>query len=748
MKKTFLKSWLFMSMAISLFSCKDDTLSDEGNTPQGVNVSFDYSQAKLSRSAGSSATLIGKSDVSWKIEIEEGDFFSVEPMEGNAGEFTLTVTATKDNISTDKQYSKFIFNASGRKYPITVIHLEDEIRLEPSYEAETVFSFDKAGVLLSPDVTVKPFTTTSNTEWTVKLVNENDTWVKVGPEAGEIGENLPVSIEVDENPYAKERNTEFVVRIPESISYSYTVKQEPADLVYTIKDGETELNEQTGITGLLGGGDIKTLILNANSDWKIEPTEDTDWLLFEPSEGVASLDDVEIKMTVNPNEDMTSEDGRTGYFVITFGDELSTVLEISAHQEKGEMPEEITKLKELETTLEGEGNSDLLNWSEESDYNKWTGVKFEGGKLTEINLSNKGLKGCIPAGIAQFTSLKVLDLSNNELTATTGLETIVVNKSVSGSELKKDAAQTIIDQSYTPAIPVGIKDLVNLSTFKISGNLIEGVFPSDVVNNPNYLQWNAMKNIFPQNGVSYNDISYDADSNVRYDVNGTNADPSKWKFKLTQIGILRAMYYAMGGINWNTTDVPEWLNKEFIISQSWDASQNKNVYPCGSENPKVAAVGQVGGNQDVQKFEVGNVSGYVPEECLMNSGLAHMWVDGTNGFKLTGSIHPLIMQRLNYMCFNNHDLNMNVNFIFANLRNSVANIKFQNNAKIDGNTDFTLLNEYATGKKVGKAAFTFAGTGISGSVKASEIKCFNTSGNVLTADEWKTKVPATVQVSE
>lgn len=58
-----------------MFSCKDDDSPlDAGNTPQGVNVTFDYSQARLSRSAGSSATLNGSSDVDWAIEVEEGDF--------------------------------------------------------------------------------------------------------------------------------------------------------------------------------------------------------------------------------------------------------------------------------------------------------------------------------------------------------------------------------------------------------------------------------------------------------------------------------------------------------------------------------------------------------------------------------------------------------------------------------------------------------------------------------------------------
>lgn len=741
MNKTFFKSILFVGLAACMFSCKDDNSPlDGGNTPQGVNVEFDYSQAKLGKSAGSSATLNGSSDVDWTIEVEEGDFFSVEPMSGTAGEFTLTVTANKENTSTDKAYSKFIFNASGRKYPITVIHLEDDIRLEPSYDAETVFSFAQDGTLVSPDLTAKAFTATSNIEWTVKTVNEADTWIKVGPEVGEIGENLPVTVVVDENPFAKVREGKFEVRVPEAMSFQYTVNQAAAPLDYEIKDGEKVLTEQAGLTGLGGGGETRTITLNANADWKIEPGTDSEWLTFEPSEGVASLEPVEVKVTVEPNPNMDNDQGRSGSFTVTFGE--GTSKEISVQQNKGEIPVEVTKLQALEDDLEGD-NSAALDWSNSADYETWDGVKFEGGKLVELNLANRGLKGYVPAEIVDFASLRLLDLSNNELTANTNLPKIIVNKSSIGKDVINKTGGAPFDQSYTPAIPIGIKDLINLTTFKLSGNKIEGIFPSDVVNNPNYLKWDAMANIYPQQGDNAN-ISYDSNSTTRY----AGADPAKWKFKLTQIGVLRVMYYAMGGENWNDKDFgntePAWLNKEFVIAQ------DNGVYP--SENsPRVTAVSQVGGNQDVQKFEVGNVSGSVPEECLMNSGLAHMWVDGTNAnYKLSGSIHPLIIQRLNYLQFKNHDLDMSVNFIFANLRNSVSNIAFQNNANIDGTIDISLLTGTVDDGKLSFGSFILTGTGIQGTVKVSDVKGkFKSADQAnVTVEGLQAKFPATVNVTE
>lgn len=734
MNKTFFKSILFVGLAVCMFSCKDDNSPlDGGNTPQGVNVEFDYSQAKLSRDAGSSATLNGSSDVDWTIEVEEGDFFSVEPMSGTAGDFKLTVTATKANTLAEKQYSKFIFNASGRKYPITVIHLEDNIRLEVSGPAGNVFTFDTDGG-------TNTFNVTANTEWIVKTMNAED-WIHFDEtNVGKIGENMEVKVSVDPNPFAKVREGKFEVRVPESTSNEYTVTQNPAPLEYTIKDKNTDLTTD-GLTELGGGGDTRTITLNANADWKIVADS---WLTFEPSEGVASLEPVEVTMNVAPNPNMNPDGERSGSFTVTFGDgnSVSESVEINVKQNKGEMPDDAKKLKELEEELEGD-NTDALNWSSVPDYTQWTGVDFdENGNLIGLYLSGKGLKGYIPAGISKLTSLRVLDLSNNNLIANPNLPEISIKKSSTGSEVSNTQGIPF-DQSYKPAIPVGIKNLVKLEKFKLSGNKIEGTFPSDVVNNPNYLNWGAMENIYPQQGDDAN-ISYNSDSPTRY----VGADPSAWKFKLTQIGVLRVMYHAMGGENWKDkelgNDEPAWLNREFVIAQ------DKGAYPSGN-NPRVTAVSQIGANQDVQKFEVGNVSGYVPEECLMNSGLAHLWVDGTDAnFKLTGSIHPLIIQRLNYLQFKNHDLDMNVNFIFANLRSSVSNIAFQNNAKIDGTINISLLTDAVENGKLSFGSFILTGTGIQGTVSVAAIKPEFRSADQdkVTVEGLQAKFPATVNVTE
>lgn len=618
MNKTFFKSILFVGLVACMFSCKDDNSPlDGGNTPQGVNVKFDYSQAKLGKSVGSSATLNGSSDVDWTIEVEEGDFFSVEPMSGKAGDFTLTVTANKENTSTDKAYSKFIFNASGRKYPITVIHLEDDIRLEPSYDAETVFSFAQNGTLLSPDLTAKAFTATSNIEWTVKTVNEADTWIKVGPEVGEIGENLPVTVVVDENPFAKVREGKFEVRVPEAMSFQYTVTQAAAPLDYEIKDGEKVLTEQAGLTGLGGGGETRTITLNANADWKIEPGTDSEWLTFEPSEGTASLEPVEVKVMVEPNPNMDDVDGRNGSFTVTFGE--GTSKEISVQQNKGEMPKDVTALKALEATLEG-SSTDALNWSTQSDYKKWTGVTLSGGNLVKLDLSNKNLSGTIPMELVNFESLDYIDLSGNNLTG---------------------------------SIPAELATL-KATTFKVSGNQLEGKVAADFADNANYESWNAMVNIYPQQG----DIS---------DSNDENYNPKNWKLTLSDAGVMRIMYKKLDGKNWVTQ--PSWLTQEIITANSAEG------------------IVKVDPNGQVQELKMSKdvfaLVGELPMELSMLKALYK--VEFQNNDKLTGVVHKAYMQNLTYINFSQCRITMEINDFLSLLKPEATHIMVMNQGgKITG----------------------------------------------------------------
>ena len=131
----------------------------------------------------------------------------------------------------------------------------------------------------------------------------------------------------------------------------------------------------------------------------------------------------------------------------------------------------------------------------------------------------------------------------------------------------------------------------------------------------------------------------------------------------------------------------------------------------------------------------------------MNKSLAKFQVNNTAncGFALTGSIHPLILQRLKYLSFNNHSFDMDINFILSNLNNKVVNVLFQNSKTIDGeiNTDYLEVDGTMQAGKL-----NFAGTSITGTVKVDDIKsAFKAADqSKVTVEEMKKYFPSTVIV--
>ncbi|MCY4645665.1 MAG: Ig-like domain-containing protein [Gammaproteobacteria bacterium] len=70
----------------------------------------------------------------------------------------------------------------------------------------------------------------------------------------------------------------------------------------------------------------------------------------------------------------------------------------------------------LYEALGGTGWTNSANWGTGAPVDTWHGITTDSeGRITEIDLSNNGLTGAIPARIARIQSLEVLDLSKNGL---------------------------------------------------------------------------------------------------------------------------------------------------------------------------------------------------------------------------------------------------------------------------------------------------------------------------------------------
>ena len=76
------------------------------------------------------------------------------------------------------------------------------------------------------------------------------------------------------------------------------------------------------------------------------------------------------------------------------------------------------ELEELYAALDGLGWTNSDNWGTDAPLEEWYGVTTdEDGRITELDLSDNGLKGEIPAELALIESLEVLDLSGNGVAA-------------------------------------------------------------------------------------------------------------------------------------------------------------------------------------------------------------------------------------------------------------------------------------------------------------------------------------------
>ncbi|KAD4179678.1 hypothetical protein E3N88_28269 [Mikania micrantha] len=113
-------------------------------------------------------------------------------------------------------------------------------------------------------------------------------------------------------------------------------------------------------------------------------------------------------------------------------------------------------------------------WIDGTDYcgGSWDGITCINGRVTAINLTNILLIGELPGDIAQFTELRVLDLSfNKELTGS--LTSQIGN-------LKNLTSLSLNSCGFTGPIPVTIGNLENLLSLSLKSNDFTGPIPASI----------------------------------------------------------------------------------------------------------------------------------------------------------------------------------------------------------------------------------------------------------------------------
>ncbi len=586
--------------------------------------------------------ITGESDAAWSAS-SSATWLDLSAKSGEAGDIEIIVSPNGTNDTASDRSATITFSADGSN------SVEVTITQEKAADVETEVSFeigetdiDAAGGDISATIT-------SNVSWTA--ASDKD-WVSVKSSGSASSDAVSLEIEVSENLTTDTRSATVTVTYDGEIE-EIDINQAAAAASMVVTKTDTDF------TDMSGGGASATFTVLSNVAWTATPSND--WVTLDVAEGVASTSEVTVKVTVGTNPSET--DPRTASITIT-GTGVNTQT-ISISQTKFSLSAELETLLAIKATLEGSGSS--LNWSEDEE--NWDGVTSVDGSVTAIELPSKGLAGTIPSEIGSFPSLVTLDLSGNNLTGN---------------------------------LPSEIGNLTEMTTFKVSMNQLSGDVPCDVVT-PNYPLWDAMTNVFPQQGST--DIT----------------DPTNLALKLHDVGILRVMYYSMDGANWIcSTGVtePEWLNDEPTLTAGM---------MCISHIAASGRLQGIGGNI------TGGMLGDMPiEVSMVGTSLAQLRFN--NAGSITGTLDAALLKNIKYFLFNGNQIEMTIEDLFSKLTiTTIKEIQIGAN-KLTGTNG--IPSSILTAADLG-TGFNIPSNGLSGEISA-EIKTFlmekmgDTDGTIFT----------------
>ncbi len=201
-------------------------------------------------------------------------------------------------------------------------------------------------------------------------------------------------------------------------------------------------------------------------------------------------------------------------------------------------------LEGLYTALSGAGWTNDANWLTSAPLNEWDGVTADDeGRITELDLSNNGLDGALPAGIALLAHLTDLNLADNSLSGTIPSEL---------GNLDKLKVLDISDNGLTGSIPTAF--LPRASGRDRSGQRddLAGTLPGLSLTT---FAWDGNDGLCMPNTVEF--VAWSGAMNIHAGDDYCNKNDRE---------ILEALYTALGGASW--TDRQNWRQGEVVSSWS------------------------------------------------------------------------------------------------------------------------------------------------------------------------------------
>ncbi len=127
----------------------------------------------------------------------------------------------------------------------------------------------------------------------------------------------------------------------------------------------------------------------------------------------------------------------------------------------------------LYNSTNGDDWNNNSNWLASADVRDWHGVRVEGDRFTQINLSENNLVGTLPAELGNLVNLQSLWLYNNQLTGSIPTE---LGNLVNLQELY------LYNNQLTGSIPTELGNLVNLQELYLYNNQLTGSIPTELGN--------------------------------------------------------------------------------------------------------------------------------------------------------------------------------------------------------------------------------------------------------------------------
>ncbi len=474
-------------------------------------------------------------------------------------------------------------------------------------------------------------------DWTIEL--SDDDFFTVSPMSGSAGDFELTVTTTSDNIATEDRKSSFIFN-SNGRKFPVTIIQFRESIKDITFDDDVVIDNGV-ISDIKGYGETFNFTVSSNLSWNI--STDNDWITFEPS-SISKPSDEPVVVTVSVGFNENFNSGREGKFSVNFDNPEKEVANYTMNQAQGE---ELQWSKDLKNLLAD--FVDELQW--DGLFINWDGIEMQGGELVGLNLSGKALNGTFPQGDwSKFPSLKSINLSNCGLTGTVPASLA----SLPSLETLNLSENNLIGYSDGKALPDEFANL-KAKTFIISGNKLSGTVCADFADNENYANWNAMVNIFPQQG----DV---ADSDAE------EYNPKNWNFTLTEAGVLRVLYNTMGGEKWSKYKNAYWRTNDAVRANANDGVKTLNT------NGTIKTI----------VMDACGMSGTFPLELAMLKGIYE--VDFKNNASIT-SVHKAYMQNFIELNMNQCKIAMPLNDLWKMLSPNVKTVKMMNAALTTPNNE-------------------------------------------------------------